>query len=186
LSDTKYSERIVELIEQLDSAYEKGLMNPDEYRTLRNGLEIRLTPPKRFGKKRQFKLKYALIVAIIVIVIVSATSLFLMQTNMTGSSGMSFGNKPSFEISNVKFAKATLSFDIKNTGTADATNVELKLRSGEGDIPIRVIDSIKPEDPPMSINKGINLGENQDLYGVQFNIVVTCDQNVSYLYPFTP
>jgi hypothetical protein len=104
-----------------------------------------------------------------------------MQTNMTG-----FGNKPSFEISNVKFEQATLSFDLKNTGTAEATNVELILRSGEGDIPIRVIDSIKPEDPPMNINKGINLGENQDVYGVQFNIVVTCNEDVNYFYPFTP
>ncbi|WP_455277987.1 hypothetical protein [[Eubacterium] cellulosolvens] len=185
MSDAKYSEKIIELIEQLDSAYEKGLMNPEEYRTLRHGLEIRLTPPKRPSKKRKFKLKYALI-AVIIIVIVSASSLLLMQTNMAAPGAISFGNKPSFEISNVKFAQATLSFDIKNTGTAEATNVELILRSGEGDIPIRVIDSIRPEDPPMNINKGINLGENQELYGVQFNIVVTCNEDVSYLYPFTP
>ncbi len=97
-----------------------------------------------------------------------------------------FGNKPSFEISNVKFEQATLSFDIKNTGTAEATNVELILRSGEGDFPIRVIESIKPEDPPMNINKSINLGENQNLYGVQFNIVVTCNEGVTYFHPFKP
>ncbi|WP_455369213.1 hypothetical protein [[Eubacterium] cellulosolvens] len=181
MSGAKYSERMIELIQQLDSAYEKGLMNPEEYRTLRHGLEIRLTPPKRPGKKRKFKLKYALIAVIIIVVIVSASSLLFMQGNMPV-----FGNKPSFEISNVKFEQPSLSFDLKNTGTAEATNVELILRSGEGDIPIRVIDSIKPEDPPMNINKVINLGENQELYGVQFNIVVTCKEDVSYLYPFTP
>jgi hypothetical protein len=180
LSGVKDSEKIIDLIQKLDTAYEKGLMNPDEYRTLRHGLELRITPAKRAGKKRKFKLKYALIAAII-IVIMSASSLLLMQNNMPG-----VGNKPSFEISNVKFAQATLSFDIKNTGTAEATNVKLILRSSEGDIPIRVIDSIRPEDPPMNINKGINLGENQELYGVQFNIVVTCNEDVSYLYPFTP
>jgi hypothetical protein len=180
LSGVRNSEKIIELIQQLDMAYEKGLMNPEEYRTLRHGLQARLAPPKRAGKKRKFKLKYALI-AVIIIVIVSASSLLLMQTNMQG-----FGNKPSFEISNVKFEQATLSFDLKNTGTAEATNVELILRSGEGDFPIRVIDSIKPEDPPMNINKGINLGEDQNLYGVQFNIVVTCKEGVTYFYPFTP
>jgi hypothetical protein len=180
LSGNKYSEKIIEQIQQLDSAYEKGLMNPDEYRTLRHGLEIRLTPLKRAGKKRKFKWKYVLI-AVIIVVIVSASSLLLMQTNMPG-----FGNKPSFEISNVKFEQTTLSFDLKNTGTTEATHVELILRSGEGDIPIRVIDSIKPEDPPMNINKAINLGENQELYGVQFNIVVTCSEEVTYLYPFRP
>jgi hypothetical protein len=180
LSGVKYSEKIIELIQQLDTAYEKGLMSPDEYRTLRHGLEIRLTSPKLAGKKRKFKWKYALIV-VIIIVIVSASSLLLMQTNMSG-----FGNKPSFEISNVKFEQTTLSFDLKNTGTAEATRVELILRSGEGDIPIRVIDSIKPEDPSMNINKNINLGENQELYGVQFNIVVNCNEGVTYLYPFRP
>ena len=180
MSGIRNSEKIVELIQQLDKAYEKGLMNPEEYRTLRRGLEVRLAPPTRTGKKRKFKLKYALIAAII-IVIVSASSLLLMQTNMQG-----FGNKPSFEISNIKFEQVTLSFDLKNTGTAEATNVELILRSGEGDFPIRVIDSIKPEDPPMNINKSINLGENQDLYGVQFNIVVTCNEGVTYFHPFTP
>jgi len=182
LSGVKNSEKIIELIQQLDTAYEKGLMSPDEYRTLRHGLELRLTPAKRAGKKRKFKLKYALIAAIIIIVIVSVSSLLLMQTNMSG-----FGNKPSFEISNVKFEEATLSFDLKNTGTAEATNVKIELRSGEGDIiPIRDIDSIKPEDPPMNINKRINLGENQSLYGVLFNIVVTCKEDVNYLYPFKP
>jgi hypothetical protein len=181
LSGNKYSEKIIELIQQLDSAYEKGLMNPDEYRTLRHGLEIRLTPPKPAVKKRKFKLKYALIAVIIIVVIISASSLLLMQTNMPG-----FGNKPSFEISNVKFEQSTLSFDLKNTGTVEATNIELILRSSEGDIPIRVIDSIKPEDPPMNINKKINLGENQELYGVQFNIVVTCNEEATYLYPFRP
>lgn len=181
MSGNKYSEKIIELIQQLDLAYEKGLMNPDEYRTLRHGLEIRLTPPKLPGKKRKLKLKYAVIAVIIIVVIVSASSLLLMQTNMSG-----FGNKPSFEISNVKFEQATLSFDLKNTGTAEATRVELILRSGEGDIPIRVIDSIKPEDSPMNINKNINLGENQELYGVQFNIVVSCSEGVTYLYPFRP
>lgn len=180
MSGNKYSEKIIEQIQQLDSAYEKGLMNPDEYRTLRHGLEIRLTPLKRVDKKRKFKWKYVLI-AVIIVVILSASSLLLMQTNMPG-----FGNKPSFEISNVKFEQTTLSFDLKNTGTAEATRVELVLRSGEGDIPIRVIDSIKPEDPPMNINKAINLGENQELYGVQFNIVVTCSEEVTYLYPFRP
>jgi hypothetical protein len=180
LSGAKDSEKIIELIQQLDTAYKKGLMSPDEYRTLRHGLEIRFTPPKRAGKKRKFKLKYALIAAIIIIVIVSASSLLLMQTNMP-----SLGNKPSFEISNVKFEQATLSFDLKNIGTAEATNVEIILRSGEGDIPIRVIDSVKPEDSPLTINESISLGENQELSGVQFNIVVTCSEEVTYLYPFT-
>jgi hypothetical protein len=181
LSGVKNSEKIIELIQQLDTAYEKGLMSPDEYRTLRHGLELRLTPAKRAGKKRKFKLKYALITLIIIIVIVSASSLLLMQTNVPG-----FGNKPSFEISNVKFEQAKLSFDLKNTGTTEATNVVIKLRSSEGDIPIRDIDSVKPEDPPMNINESIDLGENQELYGVQFNIFVTCNEEVTYLYPFTP
>ena len=174
MSGVKNSEKIIELIQQLDTAYEKGLMSPDEYRTLRHGLELRLTPAKRAGKKRKFKWQYALI-AIIIVVALATVPFFLGVTS-----------KPSFEISNVKFEQATLSFDLKNTGTAEATNVELILRSSEGDIPIHVIDSIKPEDPPTNINKGINLGENQELYGVQFNIVVTCREGITYFYPFRP
>ena len=179
MSGVKNSEKIIELIQQLDTAYEKGLMSPDEYRTLRHGLELRLTPAKRAGK-RKFKWQYALIAVIIIIVIVSA-SLLLMQTNVPG-----FGNKPSFEISNVKFEQAKLSFDLKNTGTAEATNVVIKLRSSEDEFTILVIDSVKPEDPPMNINESIDLGEIQELYGVQFNIFVTCNEEATYLYPFTP
>lgn len=124
-------------------------------------------------------MKYLIILLLFASLAISISSVEATNEALTINS-----NQPSFEISNVKFEQGLLSLDLKNTGTAEATNVVIKLRCSEGDIPIRVIDSVKPEDSPLNINESIDLGENQELYVVQFNIFVTCREGVTYLYPF--
>ena len=186
MSDVTERERIPALIQRLDAAYARGLMDPKEYKTLKRGLEKRLPRPrgtahlKKPGKKpRYFKLKVAMISVIAIMILITIP--FLLNTR----SSFQIGNTsvPDFEITNVRIDQGTLSMQIKNTGTVEAHNVDIKLRDSSREISIRVIDLMKPQDL-LSLSKTLDLGSGQQTYGVQFNIVVTCKEGVTKNYPY--
>ena len=170
MSSTTDRERILGLIQRLDAAYSKGLMRPEEYSMLRHGLELRLPPPKRPLKKRKyFRLKIAMI-AIIAIMVLIALPLTLQMSR-----------RPDFTVSDVKFSQGQLSMVIKNTGTAEAHDVRVLVRHSKGEVNIRDIDVLKPQDT-INVVKGLQL----ELKGnpTQVNIVVMCKEGVTLNYPF--
>ena len=186
MSDVMERERIPALIQRLDATYAKGLMDPKEYKTLRRGLEKRLPRPsgtahlKKPGKKpRYFKLKVAMISIIAAMILITIP--FLLNSRSSFQIGNT--NVPNFEITNVRIDQGTLSLQIKNIGTAEAHNVDIRLRHSSGETSIRVIDLMKPQDS-LSLSKTLDLGSGQQTSGVQFNIVVTCKEGVTKNFPF--
>ena len=175
LSNAGQSERIKDLINRLDHAYAKGLMSPQEYGALRHGLEARLAPVRRPAKRRRhFRLKLVMIAVIAVMVL--ATLPFVLRSS----------SRPDFEITDVKLEKDTISFLLKNKGSADAHNVEVTLLQSDiskGKILLARADTLKPQDT-MTITKALEAGSGAQLYSARFNIVVTSKEGVTLHYPF--
>ena len=172
-------ERIYTLIQQLDTAYAKGLMSPKEYRTLRQQLEHRTMPVQRPPKKRRyFKLKVAMI-SVIAIMILASIPLLLR----TGQPFQTF-QRPDFEVPNLKLDQDTLSITVKNSGTVEAHDVVILLRYSK-DVQIRKIDILKPQEA-ISVTKGLEPGSRQQLSSTGSNIVISCKEGVVKTVPFKP
>jgi hypothetical protein len=154
-------------------------MSPQEYGALRHGLELRLAPVKKPTKKparrgRHFRLKLVMIAVIAVMVL--ATLPFVLRSS----------SRPDFEITDVKLEKDTISFLLKNKGSADAHNVEVTLLQSDiskGKILLARADTLKPQDT-MTITKALEAGSGAQLYSARFNIVVTSKEGVTLHYPF--
>lgn len=72
MSNPNSQDRLADLIHRLDVAYAKGLMSPEEYGVLRQGLEVRLALPKKTPRKRRhFKLTVAAIAAVAMVILVT-------------------------------------------------------------------------------------------------------------------
>jgi len=176
LASADRQERIYTLIQQLDTAYAKGLMSPKEYRTLRQQLEHRTMPVQRPPKKRRyFKLKVAMISVIAIMILASIP--LLLRTGQTFQ-------RPDFEVSNLKLDQDTLSITVKNSGTVEAHDVVILLRYSK-DVQIRKIDILKPQEA-ISVTKGLEPGSRQQLSSTGSNIVISCKEGVVKTVPFKP
>ncbi|MCX6659799.1 MAG: hypothetical protein NTX81_05400 [Candidatus Bathyarchaeota archaeon] len=173
MSNVNSQDRLADLIHRLDVAYAKGLMSPEEYGVLRQGLELRLAPSKTPSRKRRhFKLTVATIAAVAMVILVTIPLVLRSTTRVE------------LDITDVKLDQGTLSMSVKNTGTADAHSVEVNLLYPKGKIPIKVLDLLKPQDS-LSVSKKLDI-DQQQLYGLQFNIVVSCREGFAKSYPFKP
>lgn len=175
MSSTNQNERIRDLINRLDHAYAKGLVSPEEYGTLRHGLELRLAPAKRPAKRRRhFRLKLVMI-AVIAIMVLATVPLLLRSSS-----------RPDFEITDVKLEKDTISLLLKNKGSAEAHNVEVTLLQSDvskGKILLARADTLKPQDT-ITVTKALEAGSGAQLYSARFNIVVSSKEGVTLHHPF--
>jgi len=173
LSNPNSQDRLSDLIHRLDVAYAKGLMSPEEYGVLRQGLEVRLALPKKTPRKRRhFKLTVAAIAAVAMVILVTIPLVLRSTTRVE------------LDITDVKLDQGILSMSVKNTGTADAHNVEVSLVSPKNRTVIQVLDLLKPQDS-LSVSKKLAI-DQQQLYGIQLNIVVSCKEGFAKSYPFKP
>ncbi|MEM3004310.1 MAG: hypothetical protein QXK96_03325 [Candidatus Bathyarchaeia archaeon] len=175
MSSTSQNERIKDLINRLDHAYARGFMSPQEHRTLRRGLELRLAPAKRPVKKRRyFKVKLVMI-SIIAIMVLATIPLYLRSAT-----------RPEFEITDVRLEKDTISFLLRNKGSADAHNVEVVLLQSDITKPkilLARVDTLTPQDS-VTVTKALEAGSGAQLYSARFNIVVSSREGVTLHHPF--